>query len=148
MARFMPPVYDIRSLAEDESLNPMKKEFVKLVTFGFASLLGFADIGQAAILLDCNLSNGGQRFFLVNERNKSVGLVDTPDNQKCALRAEEHMFEWECAKISGRWASAGRVYRYTGEFELDWGTPPFGKYNLDNVFVTGTCTLSEGVRKF
>lgn len=110
-------------------------------------LLG-ALTSQAAILLDCDLSNGGQRFYLVDQRNKSVGLVDTPDNQKCALRAKDHIFEWECAQISGRWASAGRVYRFTGEFELKWGEPPFWKYSLDNVYLTGTCTLGEAVKKF
>lgn len=126
---------------------------MRLKVFGFlASSIFLVLLGaltpQAAILLDCNLSNGGQRSYLVDERNKSVGLVDTPDNQKCALRAKDHIFEWECAKTSGRWASAGRVYRYTGEFELEWGEPPFWKYSLDNVYLTGTCTLGEAVKKF
>ena len=108
------------------------KMFGSLASAIVLVLLG-ALTSQAAILLDCNLSNGGQRFYLVDERNKSVGLVDTPDNQKCALRAKDHIFEWECAQISGLWASAGRVYRYTGEFELEWGEPQFWKYSLDNV---------------
>ena len=126
----------------------MKKDLFKLVTLGFALLLGFAESGQAAILLECKLSNGAERFFLIDQKHQRVGLVDTPDNQKCVLKAEENIFEWECAAQPERWASIARVNRYTGAFELEWGTPPFGKYNLDNVFLTGICTLSEGVRKF
>lgn len=103
---------------------------------------------QALVLLECTLSNGGERLFLLDEGNKSVGQIDTPDNGKCSLRAEEYMFEWECAKTSDRWASVGRVYRYTGEFELEWGEPPFGKFSPDNAYVTGNCTLGEAVKKF
>ena len=92
------------------------------------------------LLLKCRLSNGGVRHFLVSPDNSTVQLVDTEEAQICDLKVLPHMYSWSCPKIDGRRASIGKTNRFSGEFEIEIGDPPYGKiFSNKNLFFLGSC---------
>ena len=64
--------------------------------------------------------------------------VDPPHHGKLAVTDNSYAISFERRK--DRWAGRMRVNRFTGEYEFEWGKPPFGESNPDNIFGMGFCT--------
>ena len=92
--------------------------------------------------MKCTFS-GFERFYLVEPKSETVTLVDTDDAEVCSLKAQPHLFQWDCDGNDVRYPSIGQANRYTGEFETEWGNEPFGQYSQSNVFKVGTCVAQK-----
>lgn len=123
---------------------------LRLCSAGF--VLAFS-VTQAAAEDDelwfrCALSKGGQIDFLMMIEDAQVTHISFDDAQTCEMTVTKNLFEWQCEGTEERWASYGRINRYTGELEREWGEPPFGKHSSNNVYMTGLCQKVDQPRKF
>ena len=130
-----------------------KKMRAKL-SFLAVSLVVIASLAQAqvsdekVISLKCALSNGVIKQYRVSPNANEVEHFSHKFSQTCRLKSTDLVYDWTCDKTETVWASVGRVDRYTGQFETEWGIPPFGQYSKDNLFFTGVCELVNEKQKF
>lgn len=101
------------------------------------------------VLLKCTFNSGhSERFYLVQPSDNTVTLVDTIDAEVCTLRSQPHLYRWSCNGTDGLYPSVGKVFRYTGEFETEWGQRPFGQVKEGNGFGFGTCVEQSAKVQF
>ena len=122
-------------------------KIVAVITCSLAATT--AALAEEDVLLRCKFHSGNsERFYLVKPSNNTVTLVDTIDAEVCELRLEPHLYSWSCDGTSELYPSVGKVFRYTGEFETEWGQRPFGQFKEGNGFGNGTCVKQSAKVQF
>ena len=122
---------------------------MKQVVFAL-TLIVVGSISQAedSALLKCKFTTGWERFYLVEPEKELITLVGTDEGVKCKLTIKSHLYEWECAATSDVPAQVGKVNRYTGEYETEFGEKPFGQFKDGNGFAVGKCSKEKAEKLF
>jgi hypothetical protein len=108
-----------------------------------------AALAEEDVLLRCTFHSGNsERFYLVQPSENTVTLVDTIDAEECKLDLQPHLYRWSCDGTGGLYPSIGKAFRYTGEFETEWGERPFGQFKEGNGFGNGTCVKQSAKVQF
>ena len=123
---------------------------MKYLTIFLSLLIFFGSPATAEddVLVKCTLSNGVIRHYLIVPRLNEIEQVDYANGQTCNLTITDQQYYWACDKTETTWASMGRVFRYTGKFETEWGEPPFGEFSDKNLYFRGTCERLKAEQKF
>jgi hypothetical protein len=74
--------------------------------------------------------------------------VDVAEQVNGRLLNFDHVYQLDFPKTETQYPHRARLFRYTGEIEVEWGLEPFDVYSNGNVFQTGICTVSEAIKKF
>lgn len=129
----------------------LRTYYVDMKRLVFASALiviSSVSYAEDSALLKCKFTTGWERFYLVEPEKELITLVGTDDGVKCKLTIKPHLYEWECAATSAVPAQVGKVNRYTGEYETEFGKKPFGQFKDGNGFAVGTCSKQKAERLF
>ena len=121
---------------------------IHFLVLAFLMMIGSQVSAADDFLLRCTLSNKTVRHYLVSPSQKTVKRVGVKKHPICTLSTTDISYYWECKETKTYSASIGRVYRYTGKFEFEWGSPPFEQNSLDNWFFEGTCEREKAEQKF
>ena len=128
-------------LAQDESLTRsyQSKKYALAIIFAM-SVSAFVNASPILVCDDQPHVPGGTAYVLDVENNKAYipsgtgkreGFLTTkPDYYNIKFEGNDSSFPLEIT-----------INRYTGGFELEFGSQPFGNYELGNVYRTGTCQL-------
>lgn len=145
---------DERMIAKKMGPKMRTKLSFLAVSFLAVSFLVMASLTQAhvsdkkVISLRCALSNGVIKQYRVIPDANEIEHYSLRFSQTCRLNTTDQFYDWACDKTETMWQSVGRLDRYTGQFETEWGLPPFGKYSMDNLFFTGVCEQVDEEQKF
>jgi hypothetical protein len=86
--------------------------------------------------------------FLIDITNNKGFRVDIDPQSEGVLTTSDSLYKISFPKSEKYWASEEIFYRYTGEWEHEHGTPPFGELGDGNLIYKGNCLQSEVLQKF
>lgn len=114
----------------------------------FVMLIGSVSYADADVLLRCKFNTGWERYYLLEPNQQRITLIGTDEGVVCTLKTKPHLYEWRCDGTTQVPAQVGKVNRYTGEYETEWGKRPFGQFRDGNAYAHGACTQEKAERLF
>jgi hypothetical protein len=104
---------------------------------------------DSGIFVRCSMEDGAyERAYVLYPSVSRAKRVDGAETVEGRLLDLDHVYQLDFPKSDTGYPQRARLFRYTGEIEVEWGMQPFDVYSNGNVFQTGICTASEAVKKF
>jgi hypothetical protein len=126
----------------------MKVYLVAATVWWIAVGASHASAQDSGIFVRCSMEQGYERAYVLYPSvflAKRVDVAEAIDGQLLDL---DHVYQLDFPKTETQHPHRARLFRYTGEIEVEWGLEPFDIYSDGNVFQTGICTVSEAIKKF
>ena len=121
------------------------KYLIYTLVFIFAG--SFAQ-SEEDVLLRCKFYTGWEKYYLIEHSKQTITLIGTDEGVVCNLTTKPHLYEWQCAGTAKVPAQVGKVNRYTGEYETEWGQKPFGSFRDGNNRAFGNCSKEKAEKLF
>jgi len=123
------------------------------LTFCLAITGLFTFAGQKSLADDLSLvckSRGGPEgsHFLINTETMVAERIDLNPPIIGRLSVTENFYEMNFDQTSTHYALHIEINRYSGQFEWEHGTPPFGEFSEKNILRTGICEKGKASKKF
>ena len=101
----------------------------------------FAPLAESAEknVLECKYGSGFVQHIKFDVDDSSVLLISGDSTRNGSVEVTDTHYSFIIPKTEKTYEARITVNRYSGEATYEFGEPPFGKLNRDNVLHTGIC---------
>jgi len=107
-----------------------------------------ASAAENDLMLVCRAGSVIEAYYILQPTKGKAKLVSVDPANEGKLEVKENIFIIRFPPTKGGAENWVRVNRYTGEYEIEFGAPPFFKYRKGNSKYVGSCTKTKPKRRF
>lgn len=112
-------------------------------------------LAEREVMLDCELERRAYELdvqvshkILINTFEFTAKFANHREIRTGELKVEGNTYVLHFPKTEIRHEEVVTVNRYTGETKWEFGKPPFGEFNSDNIIYNGACTRGDSAVMF
>ena len=122
---------------------------MKKILFIFFLIFTNTAFAEEEILLTCTVTKSNKYYFVINKTKLTSKFMNvSKDVLNGKLSINENTYILHFPKTRKRYETFVMINRYSGKMHYEFGDPPFGEFNLNNVVNQGNCSIDPNVRKF
>ena len=122
---------------------------MKKILFIFFLIFTNTAFAEEEILLTCTVTKSNKYYFVINKTKLTSKFMNvSKDVLNGKLSINENTYILHFPKTRKRYETIVIINRYSGKMNYEFGDPPFGEFNLNNVVNQGNCSIDPNVRKF
>ena len=96
------------------------------------------EVKDEEILIVCTMGKGDtdKRYFVINKSRSIAKFMNDSENVvNGKLTTTENSYVLHFPGTKTRYEALHRINRYSGRIEWEHGEPPFGEFNMKNIFI-------------